>query len=531
MCSLQYFIKMERSQGLRVCYYILYDFTEEVFSEMKIKLKDLSRRQLETLICVLSREIGRLEQYYSTCLTNNTNSAKSQIEKDERNNILTTFNGEDEESNSSNEASGVTVFDNDIDSAKVLSLLELKAAKEGLTITEDRTKSQLDVIHTKDGQKIYSKSWINTETSVTARKSPLKEGHLKQNVRKHFRTKVEDQYIEPQQDVRTSHIESGTAETTETICPIKSEDNNDWNANSIQTLEHIKHSTLGKLRSSFHLSSRHMNHLQRKSNENTQKCQRSSLTCTKPKIVCCDLCNRTFHTNHLLKEHLRTVHNQSQPTRLCPYCGKLVLHSRLKKHLEKVHEKPTYSCHLCSRSFLKRECLEGHLNKHANTKPYVCEVCGRKYTYSTSLSSHKKHCAKSVLPPHLQQSKSREDKTMLHVCEVCGRTFEGMSGLKDHHGAKHSSRIQTCCHCGKSFHWRPSYNRHVRTCKQRSDEERAKSIKTSLSKLFTCECGKQYLYRQSFRRHQKTCLRKQQLESYVLSSSTMKKMSLSEYLE
>uniref|UniRef100_A0A0B6ZWV7 C2H2-type domain-containing protein n=1 Tax=Arion vulgaris TaxID=1028688 RepID=A0A0B6ZWV7_9EUPU len=231
----------------------------------------------------------------------------------------------------------------------------------------------------------------------------------------------------------------------------------------------------------------------------------------------CIFCGKSFTYKHNLKIHQRNKHNRT--TVLCSYCGKLVLQTRLDVHMEKVHEKPLFTCHICQKGFLKRECLEGHVNKHCNTKPYICEFCGRKYAYSTSLCSHKKRCVKASMPTHLQHPRSIDKKGTSYICEICGVKFEGISGLKDHLGAKHSNKSQHCSFCAKSFQWRPSYNRHVKKCKDRTELERERCKHLLCDKFggkqFVCVCGKQYPYRQSYRRHERNCHQKQEMESYM----------------
>ncbi|BFZ10336.1 hypothetical protein BsWGS_13375 [Bradybaena similaris] len=234
----------------------------------------------------------------------------------------------------------------------------------------------------------------------------------------------------------------------------------------------------------------------------------------------CIVCGKSFRHKHLLKAHHRGSHTGA--TVLCSHCGKLVLQARLDMHMEKVHERPSYTCHICQKGFLKRECLEGHIHKHNNTKPYICEHCGRKYAYSTSLSSHRKQCVRASMPPHLQHPRSTDNKCTTCVCEICGLKFEGVSGLKDHLGAKHSNKVQHCGFCGKTFQWRPSYNRHIKKCVDRTDLERVRykwlQSQKTVNKHYVCVCGKHYLYRQSFRRHERSCHQKLEVESSVASS-------------
>ncbi|KAH9492978.1 hypothetical protein Btru_022805 [Bulinus truncatus] len=504
---------MKESECIQLCYQ---DYSDKIISQIKARLQCLNCEQLKILICILSQEVERLERHFSGCSRNN--KAHS-LDRDHTTSISSNYSKSFCLDKKLREDPIEADTFQGIKSDKTQSPIEKIAANEGLIITQNDVKRQLDILHTKDGLLVYSKSWTHNQMYGTSEKLSMEKIYPVKEI-----VGNSDQ---PEQlnEVASNIIDKSVMKNDKILM--------NMNLSTTISCQAIKKKAPRKLQLTSQQinlrADRHITKLKKQVNE-SGNALKMSLSSTE---TICESCDKMFSNKNLFKEHLKAMHNQVKTTILCSYCGKLVLKSRLKNHLEKVHEKPSYSCHICHRGFLKRECLEGHLNKHSNSKPYICEYCGRKYAYSTSLSSHKKMCTKSLLPPHLMQSKSRENKDVSYICEICGITFEGTGGLKDHYNAKHSSRIQTCCHCGKNFHWRPSYNRHVKKCKERTDAERAKIIKLSLispSKFFTCECGKKYPYRQSFRRHQKNCFKKTQLDSYVMSSNTVEKIPFSDYL-
>ncbi|CAL1539893.1 unnamed protein product [Lymnaea stagnalis] len=468
--------------NIKVCFHIPAEFSDEYISQLKDKLKKLNRGQLEILICILSREIYRLEKCQTSSTINNHKekhlfyledvpfeSAKEPVLENTTIPELSDqdFQNRDDSSSSSRETP-----------------LHGSLSQQSLRVIEDHRKGQLEVIDVASGQMVYSKSWHGNISSDTA--------------------DVLDSLVEERDmSVDLSDEEDKFAPNKALSNEVKRLKNKKFKFDSEQPIR--SKSEMSECRGS-----------------NSGERYNKNKAVVDDENMFCQVCNKDFYHKDNLKSHLKKNHNKK--TVLCSYCGKLVLHFRLETHLEKVHEKPSYTCHICQKGFLKRECLEGHINKHSNTKPYICEHCGRKYAYSTSLYTHKRLCSKSAVPAHLLHPRSLEEKDTFCICEICGMKFEGTSGLKDHHSAKHGGKVQCCGFCGKKFQWRPSYNRHVKKCRERTELERARCRKLasmSTGKIFTCECGRQYPYRQSFQRHQKTCPQKQDMESFVMPSNAV----------
>ena len=67
----------------------------------------------------------------------------------------------------------------------------------------------------------------------------------------------------------------------------------------------------------------------------------------------CQFCDKTFHYNSKLEEHIALIHEKKTLTE-CEICGKIFATKRTAKlHIEIIHNKLQYSCAKCERHFWK----------------------------------------------------------------------------------------------------------------------------------------------------------------------------------
>lgn len=139
----------------------------------------------------------------------------------------------------------------------------------------------------------------------------------------------------------------------------------------------------------------------------------TEIPCAKPKALInsnqshvCDLCGKFYDSLKKLKSHLKD-HKFRKPT-TCPHCNANVSNSTLKRHIQQVHQKLTYSCQKCEKKFYRKYLKNAHEEKCDGTyKPkysgrknidlnlpyYSCTIddCKEKYLNKISL---KRHCSK-----------------------------------------------------------------------------------------------------------------------------------------
>lgn len=87
----------------------------------------------------------------------------------------------------------------------------------------------------------------------------------------------------------------------------------------------------------------------------------------------CHLCSRSFEKRDRLRIHILHVHEKHRPHK-CPTCGKSFSQSSsLNKH-KRVHsgERP-YKCVYCSKAFTASSILRTHIRQHSGEKPF--KVC------------------------------------------------------------------------------------------------------------------------------------------------------------
>ena len=69
-------------------------------------------------------------------------------------------------------------------------------------------------------------------------------------------------------------------------------------------------------------------------------------------IIKCEICDRSFSTNHNKKVHVNSVHKEEKYF-ICNVCNKEFGHkNQLKKHIMTVHNwQINYKCDYCGKSF------------------------------------------------------------------------------------------------------------------------------------------------------------------------------------
>ena len=129
----------------------------------------------------------------------------------------------------------------------------------------------------------------------------------------------------------------------------------------------------------------------------------------------CDICDKDFISNYILKRHIDGVHLKKKDHK-CFACGKgfsqkVCLNWHLKnKCCSKYKSKKSCNCDICGKDFLNHENMKRHIDGvHLNKKDHKCSECGKGFSQKKDLNWHLKNKSCSI-HKHL-------------LCELCGKSF------------------------------------------------------------------------------------------------------------
>ena len=142
----------------------------------------------------------------------------------------------------------------------------------------------------------------------------------------------------------------------------------------------------------------------------------------------------------------------------CKQCGKSFLRSHhLDDHVNSIHLKKVYSCHVCEDTFNHRTVLGNHMKKkHPNVNVQLpCDQCKKTFKYKYSLIEHMEKVHKVEIdakenfvqaPKKVTKSKRRRPhKTQIvedsYQCEQCKATFEIEDDFLEHIFSPHESEL------------------------------------------------------------------------------------------
>ncbi|XP_055912441.1 zinc finger protein 845-like [Eupeodes corollae] len=158
-----------------------------------------------------------------------------------------------------------------------------------------------------------------------------------------------------------------------------------------------------------------------------------------------------FSRQELLQDYVNiAVELDGKATYTCKLCPNKVFARQvsIRNHM-RIHENPTYkerSCHICHKTFLRRDTLLVHLRVHSDERKYKCDVCDASFTHSSSLVSHKRiHTGEKP-----------------YVCTICSKAFRE-SGQLAAHKKTHFEKLLQCPKCDKKFTTNKTLRGHCRT--------------------------------------------------------------------
>jgi hypothetical protein len=154
----------------------------------------------------------------------------------------------------------------------------------------------------------------------------------------------------------------------------------------------------------------------------------------------CEICDRSFDTQHLLHKHFKVDHVREKKSIKCDFCHKKFLFSKdMKEHRRLIHGVKKIKCSFegCERMFVQKSQMRLHINRFHLKLEYrklrECDLCGWQTRLSKSVENHmkSKHLSKSPTSQSAQskqksranQTKTKEFSIVLKKLEITKQFF------------------------------------------------------------------------------------------------------------
>ena len=129
----------------------------------------------------------------------------------------------------------------------------------------------------------------------------------------------------------------------------------------------------------------------------------------------CEICDKDFISNYILKRHIDGVHLKKQDHQ-CSECGKSFSQKgNLNWHLNTkscsiYKSKKSCNCDICGKDFISNYILKRHIDGvHLKKKDHKCSECGKGFSQKKDLDWHLKNKSCSIYKHFL--------------CEFCGKSI------------------------------------------------------------------------------------------------------------
>ncbi|XP_052233490.1 uncharacterized protein LOC127846353 isoform X3 [Dreissena polymorpha] len=162
----------------------------------------------------------------------------------------------------------------------------------------------------------------------------------------------------------------------------------------------------------------------------------------------CPYCEKAFHLDIYLKEHLSGVHLNHFKYQ-CNDCGRMMKSKTgFNEHVRVFHTKnaQVYTCPECNKQFKQRGNLRSHMFSHSEERKFACDICLKSFKYPDQLSRHK----------------LEHRSTVKFSCIICNKNFFRNTELKKHIELYHSGLVYVCGVCNARCGHRHTLVRHYK---------------------------------------------------------------------
>lgn len=165
----------------------------------------------------------------------------------------------------------------------------------------------------------------------------------------------------------------------------------------------------------------------------------------------CRHCPEYFRSEYLALRHMKAVHlpkiTATLPKEMCVHCGKLMLKTSMRVHLETEHSGQEFPCDECGKVFPNKYRMQTHKKIHDRANP--CPHCGKSDFSKVML---KRHIMMNHTPDHLKPVQ----------CAQCHKGFDSQRIL-DWHMNVHTGEKPFKCHiCNAAFAHPSNQRAHIK---------------------------------------------------------------------
>ncbi|XP_071132723.1 uncharacterized protein [Mytilus edulis] len=107
----------------------------------------------------------------------------------------------------------------------------------------------------------------------------------------------------------------------------------------------------------------------------------------------CLICGLILSTNGAIKRHFSLKHSSEKIAIPCKICGRLYASKPvLDIHMKLKHSEKSFQCEICNKKFYYNYLLKNHVKiVHENYKPFQCDICNFRCYMKSALVSHMKY--------------------------------------------------------------------------------------------------------------------------------------------